>query len=174
MKEDLADRDLHWFVGYVKSCQERRAAEEFASRGISTYVPVQKVRSRWSDRVKIVDRLVIPGLIFVRCTFSDRLRMLESVRMVYGYITDGGPHNPAVVRDAEMETFVRMVSNSSLELSRGPQHLSAGDRVRVIDGPLTGLECELVKVADKACLAARLNGVGTMLMEISPESVKKI
>lgn len=174
MKEDLSDNDLHWFVGRVRSCQERTAAQSLASYGIRSYVPVQKVRRQWSDRIKVVDRLVIPGLIFVCCTFADRLRMLEAVPAVYSYISDGGAHHPAVVPDAEMDTFVRMVADSSLEVNRGPVRLEEGDRVRVVDGPLVGLECELVSVMDRTCLAVRLNGVGTMLVEISVDSVKKI
>jgi len=173
MKEDISDNSLHWFVGYVKSCQERSAAKTLEHFGVASYIPIQKVKRQWSDRVKLVDRLVIPGIVFVRCTFADRLRMLESVRAIYAYITDG-PHNPAVVSDAEMEAFARMVADSSLEVNTCPADLAKGDRVKVISGPLLGLECELVRVMDKSCLAVRLNGVGTVVMEISLDAVKKI
>ena len=48
---------LFWFVAYVRSCQERRVADLLAAQGIETYVPVQKERHKWSDRVKIVDHI---------------------------------------------------------------------------------------------------------------------
>jgi len=146
--------------------------QQLAQFNIATYVPTQKVKRRWSDRVKVIDRVVIPGYIFVHCSFADRLRMLEAVRSVYGYITDG-PHQPAIVPDSELEAFARMVSDSGTEVIRYPDDLAKGDKVKVVSGPLEGLECELVNVMEKSCLAVRLHSVGTMLVEISLDCVRK-
>ncbi len=52
--------------------------------------------------------------------------------------------------------------------------LAPGDRVRVMSGPLTGLECDLVSVGGGRCLAVSLGPLGTATMDLDLESVEKI
>ena len=63
---------LYWFVAYVRSCQERRVADLLAAQGFEAYVPIQKERHKWSDRFKIVDRLVLPRMVFIHTTKALR------------------------------------------------------------------------------------------------------
>lgn len=51
-----------WLVLYVKSCMERKTAQRLAAMGIESYVPVQTVTRRYSDRLKKVEQLVLPWL----------------------------------------------------------------------------------------------------------------
>jgi hypothetical protein len=46
--------------------------------------------------------------------------------------------------------------------------------VRVLDGPLAGLECELVSVGGGRCLAVRLGLLGTATMDLDIQTVEKI
>ncbi|MBQ0077975.1 MAG: hypothetical protein KBS55_05030 [Bacteroidales bacterium] len=48
-----------WLIARAMPCQERKAEEELNALGCECYVPVQKVKRRWSDRWKIIDKLVI-------------------------------------------------------------------------------------------------------------------
>ena len=49
-----------WLVAYVKSCMEKKTAERLTAMGIEHYLPVQTVERRWSDRVKRMEKLVLP------------------------------------------------------------------------------------------------------------------
>lgn len=164
----------NWYIAYVKSCQERKAADALGKLSCEFYLPIQREVHQWSDRKKIVERLVIPHLIFVRCRECDRIPIRTSVSQICGYMSNGGPYNPAVVRDSEMETFRAMVEHSGRPISLANTPLVAGDHVRVTSGPLAGYECELVSVGGARCLAVRLGALGTATMDLSVDSVEKI
>ena len=163
--------ERHWYVARVGSCQEKKLSAALESRGVEHYLPVRREVRRWSDRRKVVDALVLPRFVFVRCTNPERLQLLASEPRIRGFLSLLG--EPAVVRDAEMETFRRMVENGG-GVSVTSEPLAPGDRVRVLDGPLAGLECELVSVGGGRCLAVRLGLLGTATMDLDIQTVEKI
>ncbi|MBP5719569.1 MAG: UpxY family transcription antiterminator [Bacteroidales bacterium] len=163
--------DLHWYVGCVRSCQEKNVAQTLSSMSVEHYLPVRREVHRWSDRRKIVECLVIPRFIFIRCRNSERALIMDAEPRIFKFLASAGA--VSVVRDAEMETFRRMVEGGgAVRLSE--QVPSAGDRVRVTSGPLTGLECDLVSVGGGRCLAVSLGPLGTATMDLDLESVEKI
>lgn len=165
---------LHWYVAFVKSCQERKVADALTTYGTECYLPVQKEVHKWSDRRKIVDRLVLPHMIFIRCRECDRVPVRIRVPQICGYMSKGGPYNAVVVPDVQLETFRAMVDRSgrSVDIVMAPP--APGDKVRVISGPLTGLECELTSVQGKKCLALNMGLLGTATVEFSLEEIEKI
>ena len=168
------DNGLHWYVAFVRTCCERKAAETLASEGVETYLPIQKEIRQWSDRKKVVDRLVLPHMLFVRCAFHDRVRILELCPYLSRYMSNRGPYNPVVVPDIQLETFRCMVERGGRQVCAGEEPLAPGDKVRITSGPLTGLECELVKVGESRCIAVRLGGIFTARMDLERETIEKI
>ena len=143
-------------------------AEGLALKGLEFYLPVRREVRRWSDRRKVVDALVLPRYVFLHCTNGERLEVLSSDPRIRGFLSLDGV--PSVVRDQEMDAFRRMVEQGS-GVSVTQQPLAPGDRVRVLDGPLTGLECELVSVGGGRCLAVRLGLLGTATMDLDIQTV---
>lgn len=170
-----SSNDCRWFIAFVRTCCERKAAEYFEKLGYEYYLPVQREVHKWSDRKKIVERLVIPHMIFVHATEAGRVKSLEMNPYITRYMSKGmGPYAPAVVRDEEMDIFRAMVDHGGIPVSISTEKLAPGDRVRIVSGPLEGRECELVSVDGKKCLASRLGMLGTAVVEISLDSVRKI
>ena len=173
----IVDDKLHWFAAYVMSCQERQVAIRLARLQIESYLPIRREIRKWSDRKKVVEVLVLPRIIFVHATESQRRQTLkkdEGVPGLYRYLTTNGPYTAAIIPDAEMETFRAMVEMGREKVTLEPPTLAPGDRVRVVSGPLQGLECELVSVGARHCLAARLGMLGTATMELSTDTLQKI
>lgn len=167
-------KEKFWFVGMVKSCQEKKVSERLAVLGYEHYLPVQRVVRKWSDRRKVVDKLVLPRYIFVRCTESERVRSLEMVPALFAYLMDSVPRRPARVRESDMRSFRMMVEHGESEVAFVEADLSAGDVVKVVNGPLKGIECRLVKVLDNALVAVSLGRIGYATMELPPSAVRKI
>lgn len=163
-----------WFIAYVKSNQERKTAEVLEKMGKEHYLPIQREIHRWSDRNRIVERLVIPRMIFIRCTEHERVEILASVWQIFAFMSNGGRYNATVVRDAEMETFRAMVEHSGRNVSMSSEPLAVGDHVRITSGPLTGYECELVSIGASRCLAVRLGAIGTATMDLELDTVERI
>lgn len=162
-----------WYVGLTKSCQERKAGESLENLGIEYFIPVQKIRKRWSDRLKWVDKFVIRGIVFVHCTELERRQSLPSLNTrIYAYMSREG--KPIIVPDKEMEVFMALVTKGESELQIFSQPLAKGDWVLVTKGPLAGLECELSSVEGKKCLAVQLSLLGAVTLEIDTDCVEKI
>lgn len=164
--------ERHWYVACVKSCQEKKVAEALGSKGVEYYLPVRREIRQWSDRRKIVEALLIPRFVFVRCRNSERPFILAAEPRIWRFLPQDG--KAAVVRDEQMEAFRNMVEKGRGAVRFSSQALTPGDRVRVVDGPLAGLECELMSVAGGRCLAVRLGVLGTATMDLDVESLEKI
>lgn len=161
-------REKHWYVGFVKQCMERKAADLLRSLGYEYYLPIQKEMHQWSDRKKMVERLVIPRLIFVRCIESDRIRIKQDCRYIYNYMTEKGPYTAVIIPDAQMESFRSMVETGR-DVRVSDRRFSPGEKVRVTSGNLKGMVCELITVSDERCLAVRLNCIGTVYVNLAVE-----
>lgn len=166
--------DAKWFVGFVKSCQEKKVAQALDALGIQNYLPIRREKRRWSDRTKIVDRVLLPGFVFIHSTEEDRKRSLEMIPALYACLNDGGPGHPAVVPDREMQDFIFMVERGGRDVTLTTDNLAPGDRVRITAGPLKGLECELVDILGRRSIAVRLGMLGAATVEMMADSIEKI
>ncbi|MDO5321475.1 MAG: UpxY family transcription antiterminator [Bacteroidia bacterium] len=163
----------HWYVAYVKSCMERRVAENLQAQGYEFYLPIQKEIRQWSDRKKVVDRLVLPRMIFIRCLEHDRTKIKEAGRFIVNYMCSDGPYTAIIVPDYQMTAFISMVEKGR-NVNVSEQHFAAGDKVRIVSGPLQGMECELTSINGQRCLAVRLGALGTATMDLDTGTLEKI
>ena len=160
-----------WYAARVRNCQEKNVASALQGMGIEHYLPQRREMHRWSDRRKIVDVLLVPRYVFVRGTEAERRAILPREPRIIGFLSMDG--KPSVIPDAEMDAFRQMVeSDRGVSLSQAP--LAPGDRVRVVSGPLMGMECELVGTGSGRCLAVRLGALGTATMDLDIETVENI
>lgn len=161
-----------WLVAYVQSCLEKKTAQRLAAMGIECYLPVQSEIRQWSDRRKRVDCLVIPMMIFVHVTPQERPLPL-SLQVVSRYMVLRGESTPAVIPDEQMDRFRFMLDYSpeAVEMCSAP--LAPGDAVKVIKGPLAGLEGELITVNGKSKVAVRLDMLGCAHVDVPIGFVEK-
>ena len=164
--------ELHWYVGCVRSCQEKKVSESLAARSVRFYLPFRREVHTWSDRRKVVDCPVIPRFVFIRCRNAERAAILEAEPRIWRFLPEAG--KAAVVRDEQMEAFMRIVEQGGGEVKLSERSLAPGDNVLVTTGPLSGLRCELISVGGGRCLAVRLGALGTATMDLDIETVEKI
>lgn len=170
IKSSTAHRQ--WLVAYVQSCLEKKTAQRLAAMGIECYLPVQSEIRQWSDRRKRVDRLVIPMMIFVHVTPQERPLPL-SLQAVSCYMVLRGESTPAVIPDEQMAQFRFMLDYSPEAVEMCSVPLAPGDAVKVIKGPLAGLEGELITVNGKSKVAVRLDMLGCAHVDIPIGFVEK-
>ena len=124
----------NWFALRVRPKHERAVATNLSTLGFDEYVPLQKVRRRWSDRVKILEAPLFPGYIFCRFTYAERLRVLNSpgVESVVGFGKTDVP-----VEDSEIDAL-RILVATGKPLAHLP-FLRIGQSVQIERGPLAGI-----------------------------------
>lgn len=159
-------------MAYVQSCLEKKTAQRLAAMGIECYLPVQSEIRQWSDRRKRVERLVIPMMIFVHVTPQERPLPL-SLQAVSRYMVLRGESTPAVIPDEQMDRFRFMLDYSPEAVEMCSTPLAPGDAVKVIKGPLAGLEGELITVNGKSKVAVRLDMLGCAHVDVPIGFVEK-
>ena len=141
IEEPLDDRDLRqWFALRVKSRYEKLAATMAHNKGFEEFLPLYKCRRRWSDRFKSVDLPLFPGYLFCRMNPEYRLPILTIPGVLH---LVGLGRMPVPIDDAEVAAIQTAV-RSGLGVEPWP-FLDVGQRVRLEDGPLAGLEGILVE-----------------------------
>ena len=130
-----------WFAVYTKSRHEKVVAEELWRREIEVFLPLRSVMSKWKDRIKEVQFPLFPGYLFANLEIKKRRLDVLKVNSVVRII--GFNNKPIPIPDEQIHSVKTLVFS---ELPYDPYpDLVLGDRVRIVRGPLRGLEGTLVQ-----------------------------
>jgi transcription antitermination factor NusG len=129
-----------WYGIRTRSNCEKMAAELVDSKGYATFLPVYRLRRRWSDRVVETTPPLFPGYFFSRFDLSERVAILSTPGIVS---IIGFANEPAPIPEVEIEA-VQLLLKSGLTLEPC-RLLQEGQRVRINHGALEGVEGLLLK-----------------------------
>ena len=121
-----------------------------SEKGLESYCPLNKVRRKWSDRVKVVEEPLFKSYVFVKIGDEDR----SAVRMTPGAINfvywQG---KPAVIRDKEIIAIKRFL-NEYENVEVQPIDLKVDERVRITNGTFMDHEGKVLDVRHKTVKVA--------------------
>jgi transcription antitermination factor NusG len=130
----------HWYAAYTCANHEKLVAAELTARGVEHFLPLYSSVRRWKDRRVRLDLPLFPGYVFVRLALVERLRVLQVPRVVHLVGFSGAP---ASLPDEQVE-ILRAGLAEKLHAEPHP-FLTVGRRVRIVRGPLGGLEGVLLR-----------------------------
>lgn len=154
-----------WLVAIVSIHHEKKTSERLTKMGIENFLPIQQEVHQWSDRQKKIDHVLLPMMIFVHVDFQEQKETL-TLSSVTRYMVLRGESIPAVIPEEQMDRFKFMLDYSGETVCMSTSPLSPGEKVRVIKGPLAGLEGELINVNGKSKVAVRLNMLGCACVDM--------
>jgi transcription antitermination factor NusG len=138
-----------WYAVTTKSRQEKIVASMLKYLEVANFLPLINEERRWSDRKQMVTMPLFQGYVFVRITTSGELQLrVLKVPGVVDFVRAGS--GPLSIPDGEIED-VRAVLSHGVGCSPYP-FLKAGDRVRVVRGPLAGIEGTLIRSGSQSKL----------------------
>lgn len=123
-----------WFALRVRAKHEKRAVELMSVAGFSSFLPLQHVRRRWSQRWKELDLPLFPGYVFSRFGREDWSRIINLPGVVDA-VRFGEKLAP--VDEDELQAL-RLAEKARYGLEPCA-YFPAGQRIRIVDGPLAGL-----------------------------------
>jgi len=124
---------------------------QLAARGFHPFLPRIETWTRRANTRRMVTVPLFPGYLFLNDAL-DKARHVE-VRKARGVVSilSYGWGRPAVIPDAEMDA-IRKIVEARVPAFAHP-YLREGNRVRIEEGPLAGVEGVLVRVRpDKGLL----------------------
>jgi transcription antitermination factor NusG len=163
--------DQHWFAIYTKPRWEKKVHKLLVERGFESYCPLNKVRRKWSDRIKTVEEPLFKSYVFVRVTESLR----AEVRFVDGVLNFVYWNSkPAIVRDEEIIEIKKFMSEYE-EVQVGNIELKATDNVMLNAGVMMGATGSITRILGNNTIEVRIDSLGFVLTaKLDRKTVVKI
>lgn len=162
-----------WYAACVRMNCERKVSTQIEALGIETYVPQQTQIRQWSDRKKKVKVVVIPLIVFVRCTDGEA-KQVEMLGSVNRLMRAPGKKTPAAIPDKQIETLKILLDQDKVPVEFSVQKIRKGDRVKVMRGFLEGVEGVVVQVENSESLAIEIGMIGYAMVKIDKVDVRVI
>jgi transcription antitermination factor NusG len=139
---EMHAKDARWFALWTRSRYEKVAAAMLGNAGVEHFLPLKSEIHQWSDRKQRVSVPLFSGYLFVRLNPNrdSRLQVLKAPGIA-GFV--GNSTGPLPIPDQQIED-IRTVLLRRVECTALPL-LEEGDRVRVVRGPLAGIEGRLAR-----------------------------
>lgn len=148
-----------WLAVYTRPRWEKKVNQLLIEKGLESYCPLNKVRRKWSDRVKVVEEPLFKSYVFVRVSDEDR----SAVRMTNGAINfvywNG---KPAVIKEKEI-TAIRRFLDEYENVEARPVELKVNQRVRITSGTMMDNEGKVLDVRHKTVKVA-IDSLGYILV----------
>jgi len=140
MAPPLSSPSERWFAIYTRHQHEKVIAQVLSAKGLQVFLPLYNSTRRWKDRSVELSLPLFPCYMFLRGLEERRLQVVTTPGIVSILSVNG---EPAVIPESEIEA-VRKAIEWGNRVEPHP-FLRTGDRVRVIAGPLQGVEGILVR-----------------------------
>ena len=168
------DREAYpkrWIAVLVQVNCEKKTATRLGKVGYETYIPTQQEVHQWSDRKKKVDRLIMPMVVFVRATVREE-EWLRDQSYIYKLLALPGSDEDkkrfaTPIPDNQIERLKFLLEKAETEVTF-VSNFKVGDSIRVISGPLQGLE-GVVSESDKksSIVGIQIDGLGYACIKIA-------
>jgi transcription antitermination factor NusG len=136
------EKNQHWYAVYTKPRWEKKVARLLDEKGVEAYCPLNKVYRQWSDRRKLVQEPLFKGYVFIHLE-DDNKRDVKKIDGILNFVYWNG--KPAVVRDEEIETIRKFLSEFS-DIEVEDLKLSVTTPVRIKHGVLMNYQGIVVEV----------------------------
>jgi transcription antitermination factor NusG len=150
---------MKWYAVYTRPRWEKKVDALLQKKGIESYCPLNKVRRKWSDRIKLVEEPLFKSYVFVRVLEADRteVRMTDGV---INFVYWSG--KPALIKEKEIQAIKRFLNeHENVELVR--MEVKPGDQVQVLAGPLMETEGKVIEIKNKVAKVA-IESLGYILV----------
>lgn len=155
---------LKWYAIYTNPRAEKKVEERLISKGIETYLPLQKLLKKWSDRKKWIEEPLIRSYIFVRISEIDYFKVLNTPAVVR-FITFSG--KAVSIPEYQIDNLKCLLA-SDINLEVVNDDLKSGDPIIVSAGPLKGLRGELIENKGQIRVKVRLDHLGQSILATIP------
>jgi transcription antitermination factor NusG len=163
-------RSTQWFAVYTVHRHEKRVSELLLDRKIETVLPLYKVARQWKKRAPVVVEFpLFPCYLFVNISREAR----GSVLGVPGVISIvGSPSEPWPLRSCEIEA---LQLGSKMGVVEPHSYLTVGEKVKIKNGPMTGMEGILTRKKNALRFVLTLEAImRSVVVEVDANDIEMI
>lgn len=159
-----------WYAAYTHARHEKKVAQQLEERGIEHFLPVYHSVRVWKDRRKELDMVLFPGYVFTRIDLGEKLRVLQLPGVVR-FVSFNGQPTPLAGDDL---VALRNALQQGMRAEHHP-YLTAGRRVKVVRGPLTGARGVLLRLKTNCRIVISIDAIlRSVSVEIDESDVEAV
>jgi transcription antitermination factor NusG len=160
-----------WYALYTKPRAEKLVYQRLVESKIETFLPLQKTIRIWSDRRKLVEKPLLSSYVFVR-TKPKHFPEVYKTNGVVKFISFEG--QPVSIPQKQIDNLM-LIINSDAEVEVSCEKFEKGDNVEVVNGALTGLTGELIKIGTHNRVVVRIDRLDqNLILKIPRSFLRKI
>ena len=164
------NKNINWYVAHTRVNQELWIKKKLDELGIENFLPQEEQVREIPLGRKTMRVLLIHGMIFIHTDKATSFSLINDHGLNIVYLKDIEGRHSLIVPDKQMHDFMFLLDFSPSGVEVLNKNLKRGDRVRVIKGPLQGLEGELVRLMGHKRVVIRLEGVVSIATSYIPGS----
>lgn len=172
------DPDKRWYVLRASYGREEKASDALIMSGEFTYVPKRNVDKRINGKLRHIQEVLVPNLIFAYLTaekaeeYVHGNSLLSFLSYYYNHFElIEGKNPPLTIPHKEMQNFIKLTSIDNKHIRRvldSQCHYKNGDYVEIIDGAFVGVRGRVARVAGQQRVVVNLHGVCTIATAYIP------
>jgi transcription antitermination factor NusG len=132
----------HWYAIYTKPRWEKKVHSLLSEKKIESYCPLNKVRKKWSDRMKTVEEPLFKSYVFARVNWDEQTKVRMTAGVMNFVYWQG---KPAIIPAKEIET-IRKFLNEYENVMTEPIQLKEDGRVTIRQGLFMDHEARILKI----------------------------
>lgn len=159
--------EARWYALHTKSRHEKKVDSKLREKSITSFLPLNTMYRKWSDRYKKVEMPLFSCYVFVNICLKNRLPVLQTDGAVSLVSFNGVP---APIPDDQIVALQTLLEKGIPVATA--DYYTPGQRVRVTQGPLKGLEGTLTQVRNDSKLIIGIDGIKQAIsVQIDPRDL---
>jgi len=130
-----------WYAVHTKAHCEASARASLDHHGVEVFLPMLRERKLLHGKNHLATSPLFPRYLFAKFDASSQLRAVTYARGVKSIVTFGG--GPSMVDESIIDAIRRQLTDGAVALPEN--RFSPGQVVRILKGPLCGLEAVFEK-----------------------------
>ena len=119
-----------WFALYTKPRWEKKVNQLLNQKGVECYCPLNRVKRKWTDRIKTIEEPLFKSYVFVKVDDTERTKV-RLTNGVINFVYWNG--KPAIVKEKEIQTIKRFLDEHEAVQVR-PMELIPNQTVLITSG----------------------------------------
>lgn len=158
-----------WVAVQVRPKYEFVSAKILRNKGYEVFVPTYQVKRQWSDRSKLIELPLFASYVFCRIN-AEICWPIVTTPGVIRILSNGRE----IARIDENEIVAIQTLAQSGMKAEPCSYVKIGQRVRVLDGPLAGVEAFVAGLRSRCLILSVTLVQGSIAIELDGSSVEAI
>jgi transcription antitermination factor NusG len=129
----LAVNDLLWFVAHTRPRREKKLVEYAEREGLSVTLPCYRSVHKYRGKTVVFEKPLFPGYVFFQLLPASRQKVYQS-----DFVANLLDVPDQALFEQQLGV-IRQALETDLEIRLAPE-IGEGKRVRIVSGPLRGIE----------------------------------